>query len=65
MTRLSTTNHRKVINIQKWSGFFGPPCSNQDAALQRPNRVTEAQDHKGCLAPKINTLNTDYINYTS
>jgi len=21
-----TTNHRKVINSQKQSGFFGPPC---------------------------------------
>ena len=28
ITRLSITNHRKVINIQKWSDFFGPPCSN-------------------------------------
>jgi len=25
-TRLSTTNHCKVINIEKWSRFFGPPC---------------------------------------
>ena len=26
ITRLSTTNPRKVINSQKWSSFFGPPC---------------------------------------
>jgi len=24
--RLATANHCKVINVQKWSGSFGPPC---------------------------------------
>jgi len=25
--RLATANHCEVINVQKWSGFFGPPCA--------------------------------------
>jgi len=36
ITRLSTTNHRKVINIQKMVRFFGPPCITNDAT--RPER---------------------------
>jgi len=28
ITRLSTTNHRWVINAQTGPGFFGPPCNH-------------------------------------
>jgi len=27
---LSTANLYKVINVEKWSGFFGPPCNFQN-----------------------------------
>ena len=40
ITRLSTINHRKVINIQKWSSFFGPPCKHDHRriySIQRGN----------------------------
>ena len=44
--RLSTTNHCKVINVQKWSGFFGPPCIVKNLYSAFSEQKVEEKDPK-------------------
>ena len=40
ITRISSTNRRKVINSQKWSSFFGPPCTFRKISNNKSHRKT-------------------------
>ena len=73
ITRISSTNRRKVINSQKWSSFFGPPCiivSNETTArtlciernLQRLRAVFLRQNSK-CLTEMLSSVSCHRLIY--